>query len=65
MAMYAMATLPLIKCLQKEADVEQIWYAEDSAAAGGMNQLHRWWDEIVEEVWPLDTLQTRPRYRLL
>ena len=48
MAMYAMATLPLIKCLQQEVDVEQIWYADDSAAGGGMNQLRRWWDEIVE-----------------
>ena len=48
MEMYAMATLPLIKCLQQEADIKQIWYAYDSAAGGGMNQIRRWWDEIVE-----------------
>ena len=34
MAMYAMATLPLIQSLQREAEVEQILFADESAAGG-------------------------------
>ena len=39
MAMYAMATLPLIQSLHREAEVEQIWFADDSAAGGNVNVL--------------------------
>ena len=48
MVMYAVATLPLIKTLQREAEVEQIWFADDSAAGGDINQLRRWWNVIVQ-----------------
>ena len=34
MAMYAMATLPMIQHLQQKADIQQVWYADDSAGGG-------------------------------
>jgi hypothetical protein len=34
MAMYAMATLPMIQRLQQEADIQQVWYADNSAGCG-------------------------------
>ena len=34
MVMYAKATLPLIQSLQQEVEVEQIWFADDSALGG-------------------------------
>ena len=49
MAMYAMAMLPLIQSLQRVAEVEQIWFADDSAAGGGANELRSWWDGIVQK----------------
>ena len=42
MAMYAIATLPLVHKLKNEA--VQIWYADDAAAGGKSQQLKRWWD---------------------
>ena len=44
-----MATLPLIQSLQREAEVEQIWFADDSAAGGNVNDLQSWWNRIVKK----------------
>ena len=44
MAMYALATIPLIRKLPY--DVLQAWYAENAAASGSLSQLRLWWDEL-------------------
>lgn len=48
MAMYAIGTLPLIQHLEDASDAKQVWYADDSAAGGGLSNLREWWDKIVE-----------------
>ena len=50
MAMYAIATIPLIRQLEIAtcAEVEQVWYADDSAAGGGIEKLRKWWDTLLE-----------------
>lgn len=50
MAMYAIATIPLIRQLEIAtcAEVEQVWYADDSAAGGGIEKLRKWWDRLLE-----------------
>ena len=48
MAMYAIVTLPLIKQLSASTEVEQVWYADDSAAGGELRKLRKWWDKILE-----------------
>ena len=48
MAMYAIGTLPLIKHLQATLNIQQIWYADDSAAGGSLLHLRKWWDKIEE-----------------
>ena len=47
MAMYGLATLPLIRRL--EGHCKQVWYADDSAAIGQVKQLRNWWDTLREE----------------
>jgi len=44
MPLYALATLPLIKCLPKS--VSQTWYADDAAATGKISKLRDWWNGI-------------------
>ena len=44
MPMYAIATAPLIQKLN--ADVTQIWYADDASGVGRLPCLRRWWDQM-------------------
>jgi hypothetical protein len=37
-----------IQNLQQESEVDQIWFADDSAAGGDANRLRRWWNVIVQ-----------------
>ena len=46
MAMYAIATVPLIHHLQHE--VIQVWYADDAIAGGKLTNLRSWWDQLVQ-----------------
>ena len=48
MAMYAIATLPLIHQLDKDTTAQQIWYADDSSAAGSVHQTRSWWNKLKE-----------------
>ena len=49
MPFYALATLPLIQALQQDQPlVRQTWLADDSAAAGRLTDLRKWWDKIRE-----------------
>lgn len=47
MAMYALATIPLIRRL--DGICKQVWYADDSAATGKIAQLREWWDKLSIE----------------
>ena len=49
MAMYAIATQPLIKRLDNIA--KQVWYADDSTAGANLESLKRWWD-LLKEISP-------------
>ena len=56
MAMYAIGTRPLLDKLMTAVDPElckQVWYADDSAGAGKLNEMKKWWDELN---------QTGPKY---
>ena len=47
MAMYAIGIRPLINTLQEETDqaeCQQVWYADDSSAAGKLLEMKKWWD---------------------
>ena len=48
MVMYAIAIMPLNKQLKVSTEVEQVWYADDSAAGGKVEKLCKWWDKILE-----------------
>ena len=49
MPFYALATLPLIKVLQKQhPSVRQAWLADDSAGAGRLKELRKWWDTLCD-----------------
>ena len=41
MGMYAVGTRPLINELSK-----QVWYADDSASAGKILEMRKWWNEL-------------------
>ena len=47
MAMYGPATIPLITRL--DGPCKQIWYADDSAAFGIIEQLRDWWGKLTSE----------------
>ena len=47
MPMYGLATIPLIRRL--DGLCKQIWYADDSAAIGTVEQLHAWWNRLATE----------------
>ena len=44
MAMYALATIPLIQSLKSE--MLQIWYADDASAVGKISSLCDWWNRL-------------------
>ena len=45
--MYGLATIPLITRL--DGLCKQVWYADDSAAFGTIEQLRGWWDRLTTE----------------
>ena len=50
MAIYATALTPLVKSVGTNvADVCQGWFADDSAAAGGLSPLRKWYNLLKEE----------------
>ena len=47
MAMYAIGIRPLIDKLHDQTDstqCQQVWYADDSTAAGRIKEIKKWWD---------------------
>ena len=60
MAKYALATHNLIKRLKEEVEnVTQVWFADDSNAAGGLIQLKEWWD-LLKEIGPAYGYHPKP-----
>ncbi|XP_062508484.1 uncharacterized protein LOC134184756 [Corticium candelabrum] len=47
MPMYALATIPLLKSVQTNG-TKQVWYADDAAAGGSLDCLHKWWNRLVD-----------------
>ncbi|CAB3991272.1 Hypothetical predicted protein [Paramuricea clavata] len=48
MAMYALAITPLIKRLKEQApNASQVWFADDSSAAGRLRALRVWWQRLT------------------
>ena len=49
MGMYAVSIRPLIDLLQNNTDpklCQQVWYADDSSAAGRTSEIRKWWDVL-------------------
>ena len=47
MAFYSCNTLPLITLLHISTFCKQAWFADDSAAAGKLKDLRKWWDVLT------------------
>ena len=47
MPMYALATTLLISQLQASNNVTGVWYADDAAAAGSLQDLLQWWSHLA------------------
>ncbi|CAM1294773.1 Uncharacterised protein r2_g398 [Pycnogonum litorale] len=44
----AIGITPLIRKMARN-DTKQIWYADDAAAGGTLESIHRWWEKLVKE----------------
>ena len=52
MAKYALGIKPLINHLGEKVDVNkcrQVWYADDSSAAGETFEMRKWWNELYQQ----------------
>ena len=50
MAMFALATIPLIQMLSTAREgSKQAWFADDAASGGCLESLRDWWDALVEK----------------
>ena len=50
MAMFALATTPLIQMLSTAREgSKQAWFADDAASGGCLESLRDWWDALVEK----------------
>ena len=47
MAMYAIATVPLIHQLDASSSVRQAWFADDATAGRQLLQIKDWWQHLV------------------
>ena len=47
-SMFAIGTIPLIRHLHGFA--QQVWYADDSAAAGSLEEIRKWWDKLAQNL---------------
>ena len=48
MSFYACNTIPLISLLHENSSCKQEWFADDSAAAGTINDIRKWWNCLNE-----------------
>ena len=67
MAMYAIGIRPLLDVLRERTDsasCKQVWYADDSSAAGKLREMKKWWD-LLEEIGPKFGYQPKPSKTIL
>ena len=48
MAMFAVGIVPLIREME---GTHQVWFADDAASVGSLNEVHQWWTKL-EEIGP-------------
>ena len=48
MSLYAVSLQPLITRLGISSRAKQCWFADDATDAGSVEELKKWWDELVE-----------------
>ena len=46
MAMYALATIPLINRIHTD-DTSQVWYVDDASGGGKLSSIKAWWDSLT------------------
>ena len=47
MAMYALAVVPMIRCLRNDVPAaSQVWFADDATAVGSLSTLLTWWQHL-------------------
>ena len=49
MSLFAIATLPVLRGLERHTSVKQAWLADDATGAGDLVSLRQWWEEITTE----------------
>ena len=47
MGLYAVSVQPLISRLNLSSTARQCWFADDASASGSLEELKKWWDELV------------------
>ena len=50
MGLYAVSLQPLITHLNLFSSARQCWFADDASAAGTLEELKMWWDELFTDV---------------
>ena len=67
MGMYAVGTRPLLDILHNQTDptrCQQVWYADDSTAAGLLGEIRHWWD-ILNDAGPKFGYYPKPSKTIL
>ena len=49
MGLYAVSLQPLITLFNIFISARQCWFADDASAAGTVEELKMWWDELVTD----------------
>ena len=47
MSLYAISLQPLITLLSVRNSAKQCWYADDATGAGSLEDIRKWWDELL------------------
>ena len=48
MSLYAISLQPLITRLNVSSLAKQCWFADDATGSGSLEELKKWWDELIE-----------------
>ena len=67
MGMYAIGTRPLLDILHNKTDTskcQQVWYADDSSAAGFLEEIRKWW-ATLNDVGPKFGYHPKPSKTIL
>jgi hypothetical protein len=49
MSLFAIGTLPILRRLEQQKSVSQVWLADDATAVGQLEELYNWWCTIISE----------------